>query len=560
MPTYETEERLLRGAIDSVQGQLYPHWELCIADDCSPSGHVIKALRHLAAEEPRIKWMRRAENGNIAAASNSALALATGEFIAFMDHDDLLPETALYEMAASICADRNVDVLYSDEDKIDDEGHRHSAYFKPAWSEQLLLGQNVISHLGVYRRSLLEQIGGFRLGFEGSQDYDLALRATTAAGHSRVRHVPKVLYHWRKSRNENSFSQTQLDRCVDSARRAIADHLAQKGVEGAVVVPAPLVPSWSRVILPLPDPVPLVSVVIPTRDHGELLRRCVASVLHRTNYPNLEIIIADNGSTEESTLQYFADCRQDRRVQILSIPMPFNYSAINNAAISRSNGQLIALLNNDIDAIDPDWLREMVSLALRPEIGCVGAKLLYANETIQHAGVLLGAGSFDGGPGVAGHFGIGEPREEVGYFGQYALSREVSAVTAACAVLRREVFDSVGGFDEANLPVAFNDVDLCLRIREKGYRNIWTPFAELYHLESASRGSDLTPDKIDRFSSECRYMRKRWGDVLDNDPFYNPAFDRQDGSFRLSTILAPKTWESRYPIERRSGVKIQHVA
>lgn len=543
MPTYESSETKLRAAIASVRAQLYPSWELCIADDCSPSPHVRRVLAEIAAEEPRLRWTARAENGNISAASNSALALATGDFVALMDHDDLLPPVALYEIAAAIDQDPELDILYSDEDHIDDEGRRSNPYFKPGWNEELLLGQNVISHLGVYRRSLIVGMGGFREGFEGSQDYDLALRAVAATQTARIRHVPKVLYHWRQSRTEASFSQSQQARCASNGRRAVAEFLASKGVTGALVKPSELAPNWNHVVLPLPDPAPLVSVIVPTRDGATLLRQCLAGLLHRTDYPKIEVIIADNESETTETRSYFETVGQDARVRVVSLPMPFNFSALNNAAVRHSNGSVLLFLNNDTDVIGADWLREMVAIALKPDVGCVGAKLLYADDTIQHAGVLLGAGTFDGAGGVAGHYGTGAGRRDIGYFGRYALTTEVAAVTAACMAVRRVVFDAVGGFDEENLAVAFNDVDLCLRIREKGWRNIWTPAAQLYHLESASRGSDLAPERVARFTRECRFMRARWGSLLDQDPFYHQAFDRRDDGRRLSLVPQPRSWD-----------------
>jgi len=542
MPVFETNERFLREAIMSVRVQLYPHWELCIADDCSPSPHVQCVLTKMAKEEPRIRWVRREENGNISAASNSALELATGEFVALMDHDDLLSETALYEMAASICADPNVDVLYSDEDHIDDKGRRYGHHFKPQWSNELLLGQNVICHLGVYRRTILERIGGFQLGLEGSQDYDLALRSVMSTDTSRIRHISKMLYHWRVTRSANSFSQVQIDHCIANARRAAADFLKARGIEGAEVHPAPLAPQWNRVVLPIPSPMPFVSIIIPIRDDVASLRQCLSGVLQRTRYQNLEVIVADNGSIERATQDYLLAAKQDARVKVPHLPWAFNDSATYNAAVTHAEGSILVFLNSSIDVIGPDWLREMVSLAVKHDVGCVGAKLLYGNGTIQHAGVLLGAGGTEKGTGVAGHFGTGEGRHECGYLGRYALTTEVSAVTAACMVVRHEVFEAVGGFDEVNLPAAFNDVDFCLRIRERGLRNIWTPFAELYNLESGSPGSNILPGEVEHFREECHYMRRRWGKLLDRDPFYNLVFDRRYATYRLGTTKTPRTW------------------
>ncbi len=462
MPAYETPEPLLRAAIGSVRAQLYPHWELCVADDASPSATVAQVLRDAAFAEPRIKWMRRESNGHIAAATNSAMSLASGEFVALMDHDDLLPEQALYEVAVDLDAHPETDLLYTDEDRIGPDGNRHSPYFKTDWNPDLLLGQNAVCHLGVYRRALLEKIGGLRSGFEGSQDYDLTLRVAAATKSARIRHVPAILYHWRERDQSSSFSQAQLEGCVEAARRAIADHLDSNG-EGAAsgeVLPAPAAPVWSRVRWPLPDPAPRASLIVPTRDRADLLARCAAGLLLRTDYPDLELLIADNDSVESATLALFDRLRADTRVRVLPLPGPFNFSALNNAAVRQASGQVLVLINNDIDVIDGGWLREMVSQAMRPAIGAVGAKLLYADDTVQHGGVLLGMGHFDGGPGVAGHVGLGASRDDVGYFGSLALTRDFSSVTGACLALRREVLEAVGVLGETNQPAAFNDVDL----------------------------------------------------------------------------------------------------
>ena len=535
MPAYETPERLLREAIGSVRAQLYPNWELCIADDASPSDKVTSVLRELAAEDARIKWIKRDRNGHIAAATNSALAMAGGEFVAFMDHDDLLAEHALFEIAAELNAHPETDLIYSDEDQVGPTGRRYQPYFKPDWNIDLLLGQNVFCHLGVYRRELLTRIGGLREGIvDGSQDHDLVLRCAGASDHSRVRHIPDILYHWRQMSAPSSFSQVNLDTCVATARQGVRDYLETRGVQGAEVVPASGVPRWNRVIWPLPLPPPRVSLIVPTRDQADLLSKCVSGLLHRTSYSDLELLIVDNDSRESQTLELFERLQRDNRVRILRSPGKFNYSAVNNSAVREASGEIIALINSDIDVISDNWLREMVSIAVRPDVGAVGAKLFYADDRIQHAGVVLGVGSYDNGPGVAGHFGTQVDRNEIGYFGQLALTREVSAVTGACLVMRKEIYQAVDGLDAEHLPVSFNDVDLCLRIRALGLRVIWTPFAELYHLESASRGYDRTPEQIARANKEAEYMRHRWGPVLDNDPFYNPAFDRVDHMFRLA--------------------------
>ena len=532
LPAYNTPAELLREAIASVRAQLYPVWELCIADDASTQVHVRDIIEDACAKDARIRSVRRAHNGHISAASNSALELAQGEYVALLDHDDILAERALYEIVAALDRHPDTDVVFSDEDRLQD-GVRHSPHFKPGWDPDLLLGQNSVSHLGVYRTSLLREIGGFREGYEGSQDHDLALRAIRVAGSERVKHVPAVLYHWRL-RGDGSFSDTQLARCVDASRRAVSEYVrALPGGEGAQVVANPFISSFHRVVWPLPDELPKVTAIIPTRDKAHLLAMCMRGLLNSTEYGNLEVLIVDNGSSEPDALRLLDEMEADPRVRVLRDGRPFNYAALNNCAAREATGEFLLLLNNDIEVTDAGWLREMVSQALRPGVGTVGAKLLYPDGRIQHAGVVLGVGSFDGGPGIAGHFGHNEPKESVGYFGHSALQRTVSANTAACLVVRRAVFLEVGGFDEANLPIAFNDVDLCLRIVQRGLRHVWTPFAELLHHESASRGKDHSPENIARSDSENHHMRKAWGVLLDSDPFFNPNFSRTDHTHQL---------------------------
>jgi GT2 family glycosyltransferase len=549
IPVYETPENFLLEAIASVRAQIYPCWELCICDDASPSAHVKRIIEEAARDDSRIRWVRRERNGHICAATNDAIALAKGEYVALMDHDDLLPPHALYSVVAELISHPETDLLFTDEDRISDDGHRHTPYFKPGWNPELLLAQNFICHLSIYRRDLLVRLGGLREGFEGSQDHDLALRVAAEVGDSRIRHLPGILYHWRLSTtaSELSFSQSQMDRCVEASRRAITEFLGMRGDShgsDAFVVPSAFVPFWSRVHWPLPYPAPKVSIIVPTRDYHELLAQCVDGLLHRTDYENIEIIIADNDSVEPETLALFKELKADSRVRVLSCPGPFNYSAINNNAAGQASGEILVLLNNDIDVIGADWLTEMVSIAVRPEVGIVGAKLLYANEKVQHAGVALGIGRFNEGPGVAGHFAIGEDRNEPGYFGQNILTRDLSAVTAACMAVRRDVFENVGGLDDKNLAVAFNDVDFCLRVRSEGLRVIWSPYAELYHLESASRGNDEALGKLKRFIEEGSYMRRRWGELLDNDPFYNPAFSRLGPLFSPTRPSKPtRPWQ-----------------
>ncbi len=522
MPVYETPEWALREAIESIRSQLYPHWELCIADDASKDPRVATTLREMAAAETRIKWISREQNGHISAASNSALSIATGEFVALMDHDDLLPRHALYEVAVALNKNPDLDIIYSDEDQIDRNGKRSRPYFKTDWNVDLLLGHNMINHLGVYRRSLVNRVGGFREGFEGSQDYDLALRCADESDPSRICHIPSVLYHWRRDYGAASFSEEFLARCSDSALRAIREHLDRRN-EAGEAMPHPALPQWSRVVCRVPEPAPLVSLIVPTRDRADLLRTCVEGLLNRTSYREIEVLIVDHESKLPETLQLFETLKRDERVRVIPYSGAFNYSAINNMAVRAARGSIIGLINNDIDVINEDWLSEMVSLAVRENVGAVGAKLLYPNEQVQHGGIVLGVG------GVANHFNHALPRGKAGYFGRNLLTSSVSAVTGACLIVRKSAYDEVGGLNETDLPVAFNDVDFCLKLKKKGYRNIWTPHAELYHNESASRGTDNTPEKSARFRSEANYMRTHWGPALEHDPFYNDNFSTEIG-------------------------------
>lgn len=555
MPAYATPEPLLRAAIESVRAQLYPYWELCIADDASPNDKLWKLLSAYAEQDRRIKVVRREENGHICAATNSALELASGEFVALMDHDDLLPERALYEVAALLDRHPDADLIYSDEDKVDDRGQRFEPYFKSDWNPELMLGQNMVSHLGVYRRSLLIEVGGLREGFEGSQDFDLALRIAERTTPQRIHHIPWVLYHWRQQGATASFSESQMARCAESARLAVQEHLTRTGQAGDVVN-LPGLPGWVRVRRPRPEPRPPVSIIVPTRDRAELLGPCAQGVLQNTDYPAIELLIVDNGSVEAQTHALFAELRGDPRVRILDAPGPFNFSALNNRAAAEASGEILVLLNNDITMLEPGWLDELVSHAVRPNVGAVGCKLYYPDFTVQHAGVVTGVAGI---PPVAAHSGVGASRDDPGHFGELALARNVTGVTAACLALRKSVFEEVGGLDAERLKVAFNDVDLCLKIRQRGYDIVWTPAAELVHHESASRGADTHGPAVSRFQGEIRVMRERWGEVLDRDPFYSMNFDRRGTGHELAAPPSRRPpWEAcaaAPPLEVKSGAE-----
>jgi len=531
MPVYNSPERWLRRAIDSVIEQTYPRWELCIADDHSPSPHVRAILAAYAARDARIKVVHRPANGHISASSNSALELATGTFTALLDHDDELSPHALTEVVRALAVHPDAGVIYSDEDKIDTRGRRYAPYFKPDWNPDLLRGQNYFCHLSVYRTELLRQLGGFRTGYEGAQDWDLALRATECVRDDQIVHIPRVLYHWRAIPGSTALSQSQKDYHLDAARKALEDHVARTQINAAV---EPVKGGHWRIRFSLPLPAPRVSLIIPTRNRVEILRPCIESILAKTDYPDYELLIVDNGSDDSATLAYLNQLRNVPRVKILRDDGPFNYSAINNRAVAQATGGLLAFVNNDIEPITSDWLSEMAALALRPGTGAVGAMLYYPDDRVQHAGVVLGIAGPKLVEGIAGHAFKYFPRGHGGCMNRLRLTQNYSAVTAACLVVRRELFAEVGGFNEEHLTVAFNDVDFCLRLRAAGHRNVWTPFAELYHHESASRGPEESPAQKARAAREAAYMREKWGPLLDADPAYNPNLTLVHEDFGLS--------------------------
>ena len=512
VPVYDTPERFLREALDSVLVQVYPHWELCIADDASRAPHVRRILAEYAAHDERVKLALRETNGHISASSNTALALAGGEFVALLDHDDVLAPEALFENALVVNRHPEVDIIYSDEDKIDDEGRRHDPYFKPDWSPDSVLARNYVSHLGVYRRSLVEAVGGFREGFEGSQDYDLLLRASERAG--RIEHIPRPLYHWRVHEGSTATDRGQKNYAHEAAIRALEEALARRGEPGRVEDSA-AAPGLYTVRYALARP-GRVSIIVPTRDHGADVDLCLRSVFERSTYRDIEVVLVDNGSRDPESLRVFGAWlqREPERLKLVAHDVPFNFSEINNFAVARSTGAYVVLLNNDTEVIAPDWIEALMEQAQRPSVGAVGAKLLYDDGTIQHAGVIVGLG------GVAGHSHKHLAGDDPGYFFTPQTVNNYSAVTAACLMVRREVYDEVGGLDE-RLRIAFNDVDFCLRIRAAGYYNVYLPHVQLYHHESKSRGAEDTPEKTERFLGEQLLMHERWQTDERSDPFYN---------------------------------------
>ena len=524
MPVYNPGLEWLERAIASVQAQIYSHWELCIADDASPDPAGREALARLASEDDRIKIVHRARNGHISAASNSALTLVTGEWTALMDQDDLLPAHALAWVAHAINEHPEAQLIYSDEDKVDDDDRRFDAYFKPDWNLDLLRSQNVFSHLGVYRTQLLRDVGGFREGFEGAQDHDLVLRCVERIRPDQIHHIPKVLYHWRVHAESTASSADAKPYAQIAGEKALTEHFQRSGIQGHFES----LGHGYRAHYDLPEHLPLVSLIIPTRNAVELVRQCVDSIVLLTTYKNYEIIIVDNGSDDREAIDYFKSLSERDGFKVIRDDGEFNYSALNNKAVAASSGQVIGLINNDIEVISPDWLSEMVSIALQPGVGAVGAKLWYPDETLQHGGVILGVG------GVANHSHKKLSRGRKGYFGRADLIQSFSAVTAACLLVSRRNYEAVGGLNEIDLKVAFNDVDFCLRLRELGLRSVWTPYAELFHHESATRGEDVKPEKRERFLSEVNYMMNRWSGILNRDPAYNPNLTLVHEDFSLA--------------------------
>lgn len=524
IPTYNPDIAHLNAAVQSVLKQIYPRFEVCIADDASTNPAVRQAIQALARQDPRIKFLFREKNGHISAASNSALELATGEFVALLDQDDLLAEFALAAVAKTIEDHPEAGLIYSDEDKINDSGRRFDPHFKPEWNATLLRSQNYICHLTVVRRSLLQSVGGFREGFEGSQDHDLVLRCTEQLRDDQIIHIPLVLYHWRMhegstAQNLGSKPYAQLNGC-----KAIQEHLDRMGVNATVQLDG----SFYRVRYILPETLPRVSVIVLTRDRPELLKKCVRSILDTTQYDNLEVIIVDNGTVDTEALSLLDGFAKDPRVVLLRDSSPFNFSALNNRAAQLATGEYLCLMNNDIEVLHADWLQEMVSVVLQPRVGAVGARLYYPDGKIQHAGVILGIG------GVAGHPFKNQTRDNHHYMARPKLMQELTAVTAACLLTPRRVYDALGGLDETNLAVAFNDVDFCLRICESGLRIVYNPYAELIHHESVSRGREDTPEKKERFRSEVMYMLRRWEKWLPCDRAYNPNLTLAAENFAIS--------------------------
>ncbi len=532
VPLYNTPEKFLRQMIESVQAQTYSNWDLCLADG-STSSKNLGEIAH-SYEDARILYRKLEENKGISGNSNEAIRMATGDYVALLDHDDLLMPHALYSYVELVNIDRDYEFMYSDEDKITEDGkYRFNPFFKPDFAPDTLHTFNYITHFSVFKKTLLDKIGGFEDRFNGAQDFDIILRATEKA--KKIGHISDILYHWRISEGSTALASSAKSYTVEAGRSAVEAAYQRLGIKNAHVSSCQY-PNYYITRYDLPDPKPLISIIIPNKDEKRTLENCITSITEKSTYPNYEIIIAENNSTEKEIFDYYAQLEQDSRIRIVRWDHPFNYSALNNYAASQAKGDLLLFLNNDISVISPDWLEQMAMHAMRPEIGQVGAKLYYPDNTIQHSGIVLKIGP------VANHPHKFLSRFDIGYFGLLVAPHNVSSVTAACAMMRASVFREVGGFDET-FTVAYNDVDLSLKVREKGYYILWTPFAELYHDESKTRGLETTPEKMERLDHETALWLSKWDKKYPYDPYYNINLtnEKLDYSVSPNKILKDRT-------------------
>ena len=522
MPTFNSNIHFLKEAINSVQKQIYENWELCIADDCSTNSEVLNLLNYYKNQDKRIKIVFRKENGNISAASNTALNISTGDWIALLDHDDVIKADALYWVVKEINLHPQAKMIYSDEDKLDENENRKDPYFKCDFNKHLFYSQNMFCHLGVFISSLVKECKGFRLGFEGCQDYDLILRCLEKVEQSQIRHIPKILYHWRAHKNSTAYSISSKSYAVINSKKAIDEYFRRKNIKAYVDI----TDFGYRTRYLIPKIEPKISIIILTKNKYSFFKKCFESITNKTLYKNYEFIIIDNNSDEPEILEYLLKISKYRNVKVIKDNREFNFSQLNNSAVKYANSEYLLFLNNDIEVISAEWLTEMVSFIIQPNIAIVGSKLLYPDNKVQHAGVIVGIG------GVAGHSHKYYDTNDPGYFSRLNLVQNLSAVTGACLLTKRSVFEEVGGFDE-NLKIAFNDVDYCLKVTKKNYEIIYTPYAELYHHESITRGANNSPLKIEIHNKEVHFMLSKWKNTLEYDPYYsiNLTIDNEDFSY-----------------------------
>lgn len=535
MPVFKAPSGYLKVMLDSIVSQTYGNWELCIADG-SPAGEDSAGLvKKYAEKDPRIRYQRLEKNGGISENTNAAIAMAAGDYIVLADQDDAMPEHALYECARAVLEDPERDVLYSDEDKMDmDGGALFDPHFKPDFNPDLLCSVNYICHQFVVKRQLLERVGGFRKEYDGAQDYDLIFRCTEAA--QKIYHIPKVLYHWRCHQNSTASNPQSKLYAFEAGSRAIMDHYKRVGI-AAEKVEKGVDYGIYHTTFGIPGK-PLVSVIIPNKDHHTDLDLCIRSILTKCTYRNLEFVVVENNSSLPETFSYYEEIQKEfPQVHVVRWEKEFNFSAINNFGVTFARGQYLLFLNNDVEPIAENFVEEMLGFCQREDVGAVGARLLYQDDTIQHAGVVVGFG------GIAGHTFIGLHKAENSYFHRAMCAQDYSAVTAACMMSKRSVFDQVGGFSE-DLAVAFNDIDYCMKVRALNKLVVYAPYALLYHYESKSRGLEDTPEKVARFNREVAKFARKWPDILrDGDPYYNPNLTLRKSNFALRDLLKEKIGE-----------------
>ena len=531
VPAYQTPVEFLRQMIESLIVQTYSNWELCIVNASPDNEEMQKVLAEYSAGDSRVRFCNLKENLGIAENTNCAFAMAKGEFVGLLDHDDLLAPNALYEIVKILQDHPQADALYTDEDKVTTELDEHfQPHLKPDFNLDLLRSNNYICHFFVVRKSIVEKAGGFRKEFDGAQDYDFIFRCTENAG--EVLHVPEILYHWRTHKASTADNPASKMYAFEAGKRAIEAHLERTGTKGEVSHTQDL--GFYRVKYPVQGK-PLVSVIIPNKDEKETLQTCLEMLEKNTGYQNFEIIIVENNSTTDEIFRYYKELSGNRKIHLLRWGKEFNYSAINNFAVAHAKGEYLLFLNNDVKSINPDWLEEMLGVCQRPEVGGVGAKLIYPDNTIQHAGCVIGMG------GIAGHMFVDMPADRTGYLHKASLLQDMSAVTAACLLMKKEVFEQAGGFTE-ELAVAFNDVDLCLKVRKNGYLIVYDPYVKLYHMESKTRGAEDSKEKVRRFQTEIEYMRCHWIDILKNgDPCYNKNLSLTKWNYSLKPIPGMET-------------------
>lgn len=529
VPLYKTPEKYLHQLVESIKAQTYPNWELCLSDGSGADSPLRKTLEALEKSDERLKVIRNEKPLRIAENTNAGMEAATGDYIAFADHDDELTPHALFQCVKAVNENRDIRLLYSDEDKMSMDGHKFfQPHLKPDYNPDLLCTVNYICHLFVVRRDVVDQVGLFRPEFDGAQDYDFIFRCVEAVKPEEIYHIPKILYHWRCHEDSTAENPESKTYAFEAGKRAIEEHYRRTGIHAEVFQGEFLGLYRTRFIR---DHDPLISIIIPNKDHTDDLKRCMDSIDKHSTYQNYEYIIVENNSTEEKTFQFYKKLEAEHpKARVVYWDREFNYSAINNYGASFAKGEYLLLLNNDTEIINEDCLEELLGYCMRSDVGAVGARMYYEDDTIQHAGVVIGFG------GIAGHCFVLQPRGTTGYCHRIICAQDYSAVTAACMMVKKSAFDQVGGLTE-ELAVAFNDIDFCMKLRAAGYLIVYNPYAELYHYESKSRGLEDTPEKVARFNKEIATFEKRWPDIMrDGDPYYNPNLTLKSQDFSLRRI------------------------